>query len=254
MLAAAKNYDIICFQLKNHYFDQLDNGFQKQVNDFISCMESILTSEHAIKPALTKSLKDIFALRIKAVKWLLEEGELNLDHAMEEVYPAFESITQNPHLSILAENVLFALRCNTRVIDSIIAEDENPSVSNITQGLADLPALTYDQFVAAIALGIPGDYDAQNTLDMANASLYIEAVLIATDMIANQNIKVSEKAIDELSQIVSEAAQDYSAIAREIGLFGKRKPVTNIHLSYDEEFVSQEKLMADLGLGDLTSL
>ncbi|MFH1003976.1 MAG: hypothetical protein V1781_00515 [Bacteroidota bacterium] len=92
MIATAKNYDVICLELKNHS-SQLDNPLKKDLNKLLADINDIITSGKKIKPSLdTLLLSQIFNLRIKAIKWLLEDGGFNLSEMLDEVYPQFEEL------------------------------------------------------------------------------------------------------------------------------------------------------------------
>jgi hypothetical protein len=123
MIATAKNYDVLCFELRNHS-SQLDNPLKKDLNKLLSNIKDIITSGKKIKPSLnTLLLSQIFNFRVKAIKWLLEDSAFNLTEILDEVYPQFEELKQNPKMEVLAENILFALRCNRKVVDSIATVD-----------------------------------------------------------------------------------------------------------------------------------
>ena len=195
-------------------------------------------------------LPEIFNLRIRGIKWLLEEGEFDLAGIMDEVYPQIEMLKKNPRLEVLAENILFALRCNQRVINKLTAL-AGFSEENVSNSLTQLPSITYDQFVAALAFSIPDQDGAQKFLDWMSTSLCIEFVAIATVTIDEEKLHVSSENINELAFIVSDAAQDYIALATELGLF-KAQPGVNetIQLNFDTQFISAQKFLADQGLND----
>ena len=249
MIATAKNFDVVCFELRNHY-PQLDNPLKKDVNKLLTQVKEIVTSGKKIKPSVDNLLKDIFNLRIKAIKWLLEDGGRGLLEMLDEVYPQIEKLKENPKLEILAENILFALRCNRKVVDAVIGGGEF-SKENLKVGIQQLPAITYEQFISAIALGVPDDAVAQKIVDWTNSSLNIEFVTVAAAMISDEKLKVSDKTINELSFIIADAAQEYSALATELGILKFRSTKQSFsQISFDNNFIKEQKLLADLGLDD----
>ena len=249
MIATTKNYDVICFELRAHY-SELETPLKKDVSKLLTEIKEILTSGKKIKTSVDNSLKDIFNVRIKAIKWLLEDGQLNLPEMLDEVYPKFEELRKNPKLEILAENILFALRCNRKVVDAVVNSIDF-SKENLETGIQQLPIITYEQFLSAIALGVPDDVTAQKIVSWTNSSLYIEFITVAASIINDEKIKVSDKTINELSFIIADAAQEYSALATELGILKSRSTKQSFsQISFDNDFIKEQKLLADLGLDD----
>ena len=115
----------------------------------------------------------------------------------------------------------------------------------------ELPTITYGQFLATLAYGVPDDEAAQKIVDWVNASLYIEFIILSAVIINDEKLKVSEKIINELSFLIADAAQEYAAITIELGLL---KPRSEIQTSFSEQvgksFVKEQKYLADLGIND----
>src|SRR5437764_13627 len=118
MMPAVKNYDIICLQMRN-YLPRLETPLKKEMNQLLAQFRSALASGKSIKPGLDNLLPHIFNFRIKAIKWLMEDEEFDISGSIDEVYLKFEELKNNPALDILAENILFALRCNRRVVQAM---------------------------------------------------------------------------------------------------------------------------------------
>lgn len=211
-----------------------------------------MIADKKIKSTVNDLLGSIFNLRVKAIVWLLEENELNLSDLFDEVIPQIDELKNDPKLEVLAENILFALRCNQRVIDAL-TKNEVLSAERISNEVSKLVPINYQQFVASIALGVPDNDVAQKIIDWANSSLYIEFVTVAASIIHQEKLKVSNKVINELAFIVADAAQEYSAIAMEVGLL-KQHSVKNLsQSSFDEDFVKEQKNLSDLGLIDFAN-
>jgi len=248
MLGTAKNFDVICFQLRS-YYPQLENPLKKDLNSLLAEIRLILIADKKIITKVNGLLGSIFNLRVKAIVWLLKENELNLSDLFDEVIPQIDELKNDPRLEVLAENILFALRCNQRVIDAL-TKNEVLSAETISNEFSKLAPINYEQFVASIALGVPDNDVAQKIIDWANSSLYIEFVTVAASIIHQEKLKVSNKVINELAFIVADAAQEYSAMAMEVGLL-KQHSVKNLaQSSFDEDFVKEQKNLSDLGLTD----
>ena len=159
----------------------------------------------------------------------------------------------NKKLEILTENILFALRCNQRVAESL-ASTGGYSSNNFSSNISQLPDITYQQFIASLAFANLDDETAQKIVDWTNASLHIEFVLVAADIIGDDKLKISDKTINELAFLVADAAQEYSALATELGILKTRSTRQSFStLSFDNRFIKEQKQLADLGLDDFAA-
>ena len=151
------------------------------------------------------------------------------------------------------ENLLFALRCNQRVAESLVAKSNFPA-GDFASSISQLPEITYQQFIASLAFANIEEETAQKIVDWTNASLHIEFVLVAADIIGDDKMKVSDKTVNELAFLVADAAQEYSALATELGILkthSTRQAFSN--LSFDNSFIKEQKQLADLGLDDFAA-
>jgi hypothetical protein len=249
MLATAKNYDVICLQMSNQ-MSHLESPMKKETAKLLAEIRAILIAGKKVKPSLDLMLPNIFNYRFKAIKWLIEEGELNFANIIDEVYPQLEELKENPKLEILVENILFALRCNKRVVDSVISVSGS-NEGELEMSISAFPEINYEQFITSIALGIPDDAIAQKLVDLTNSSLYIEFISVAAYMIHSEHLKISDKFINELAFLIADAAQEYSAVATELGIL---RPRAHNQFSFaghlDKSSVKEEKYLADLGIND----
>jgi hypothetical protein len=252
MLATVKNYDLICYQLRNNLYSQLDNLLKKNIDKLSKEITNILNSNKKIQRQSFDILAQLFNLRVKAIKWLSQDSNFNCLEMLSEVSNQIEEIVENKKMEILKENILFALRCNRRVIESLFSAGEQSENLNID--FTQLPDINYQQFLASLAFAIPDDETAQKIADWTNASLHIEFVMLAADIIRDERIKVSDKTINELSFLVADAAQEYFALASEFGILknkGNQKSFSN--QSFDKSFVNEQKTLADIGIEEFAS-
>lgn len=252
MLASVKNYDFICYQLRNNLYSQLDNPLKKDIDKLSKEITSILNSNKKIQSQSVDILAQLFNLRVKAIKWLSQNDNLNFLEMLSEVSSQIEEIGENKKLEVLKENILFALRCNKRVIESLFSA--GVQTENLNIDFTQLPDINYQQFLASLAFTIPDDEAAQKIADWINASLHIEFVMLAADIIIDEKIKVSDKSINELSFLVADAAQDYSALATEFGVL-KTKAIYQSFSNqpFDKGFLKEQKTLADIGIEDFAS-
>lgn len=248
MIATAKNYDVICFQLRNNLYSQLQSPLKKDLNRLSNNIKTLIISGEKIKTQSVNMLSQVFNLRIKALKWLSADTNFDYLEMFKNIFPQIEELKSNKKLEVLTDNILFALRCNQRVVESIINSSEFSS-ETFTSNLGQLPDITYPQFIASLAFANLDDETTQKIVDWTNASLHIEFVLVATDIISDEKLKISDKTINELAFLIADAAQEYSALATELGLLKSRSTRQSFsNLSFDNSFVKEQKQFADLGL------
>ncbi|GAB1447176.1 hypothetical protein MASR2M44_01670 [Bacteroidota bacterium] len=253
MIATAKNYDVICFQLRNNLYSQLENPLKKDLNRLSSDIKAIITSGKKVQTQSVDMLSQVFNLRIKALKWLADEKNFDYLEMLNDIFPQIEELKSNKKLEVLTENLLFALRCNQRVVESLVGTTEF-STDSFASKISQLPDITYQQFIASLAFANLDDETTQKIVDWTNSSLHIEFVLVAADIIGDDKLKISDKTINELAFLVADAAQEYSALAIELGILktrSKRQSFSN--LSFDNSFIKEQKQLADLGLDDFAA-
>jgi len=249
VIAAAKNYDIICYQLRNNLYPQLESSLKEELNRLSNDIKTLITSGKKVQGRFVPMLSQVFNLRIKAIKWLATGTNFNYLEILKDIVPQIEDLKTNKKMEVLTENLLFALRCNQRVAEAVIRTNET---TNDT--LTQLPEITYEQFIASLSIAIPDDETVQKFVHLTNTSLHIEFVMLAADIIGDDNLKVSDKTINELAFLVADAAQEYIAIATELGILKSRSSIPSFSTeSFDNSFIKEQKQLADLGLDDFAS-
>lgn len=250
MIGTTKNYDIIFLQMRN-YIPDMNSSMKKEYSNLLKKLESILVESKSLKNDMNLFLPNVFNFRVKAIKWLLNEYNLGFAEMIDEAYLKFEEIQNDVKLQNLVENILFALRCNKKVVNSIIKNSEGFNEETISKSVTDLPTINYEQFLSSLAFIVPDDETAQNFLDWINASLYIEIITVSAILINEKKLNISSKKIDELAFIVADSAQEYSALAFEIGLLNHNESkVINQYQGFDNEYIKEQKYIANLGIND----
>lgn len=253
MITTAKNYDVICFQLRNNLYSQLESPLKKELNRLSVDITTLITSGKKIEGQSVQLLGQIFNLRVKAIKWLALDKSFNYREMFREVLPQIEELKVNKKLEVLSENLLFALRCNQRVVNAILGTSEI-SVDTISSTQRSFPEITYEQFIGSLSLAIPDDEVVEKIINWTNASLHIEFVMIAADIIYRKQTKISEKTINELAFLAADSAQEYIAHATALGIL--RSGASDQSFSsvfFDKKFINEQKQLSDLGLSDFVS-
>ncbi len=252
MLSPVVNYDFICYPLKAQYFDRLENGLQSLIEKQFSEIEKGLKSSSDLRTFAASQLRSIFNLRIKAIKWFLEDNHLSeLGATIDGCYNDFDSLNDNPKLAYFVDNLKFAMRANKRLVDSLV---EHVDVSSTEMELkSSFLEINYDQFITSISIGIPDEEAVQRIIDLVGASLKIEFSAMAASILIEKSIDISEETAIQLTSVIGTAGQDYSAICHELGLFKRHKSATNF-IQPDSSYIEDQQQLADLGLDDLVGI
>lgn len=249
MLASAKNYDVICLQMWN-YLPQQDEPVKRETTRFIEDVKHIIISGSPIKPKLDKFLPKIFNFRLLALKWICGQPDIDLRHLLDEAYPSLEALKNNPRLALLAENTLFAVRCNSRVLQAVIGEDDSAASEELYKQFSEAPYATYEQFFWTLAHSIPDQDALQTIVDFCHASLYIEFILLSAIMIDEEKLDVSDATINELAFLIADAAQEYSAIATLMGILPTKGKAISATSADTDTRSAEDDLLSNLGLFD----
>jgi len=250
MVAFSKNFDGNLFQLRNALASQADHPLNKEVNELSNRIRLLLISGKEIERQLPiEMLSSIFDLRMKALKWFAEE-QSDYFEMFKDIFSKKEEVGSNPKLRVLIDNVLFALRCNQRVMEAIqIANNLSPK--EIISTFAEYEEVTYQQFVAALSFANPVLDATWKILNFMNASLHIEFVLLATDLVGEEETFITDQTIHDLAFLVADAAQEYSALATELGIVKVRSERQLFsYQEIDSDFILEQRLLADQGLDD----
>jgi hypothetical protein len=253
MLATLKHNNVVCYQLRSNLYDQLDHPLQKELDKLSKEIIQVLSSSEKIEHVPTALLVSLFNFRVKALKWLVQDSNFNFLEMMTDVSDQIIEIRGNKKIEILKENILFALRCNERVVLSLL--EEKDLQNNVpTDDFNKMPDINYQQLLTSITLLAHSDESAQLFVDFTNASLAIEFVLISAAIIDEENVIISDKKIGELSFLISDVAQEYMALATEIGILktrsgSEKKPTQTI----SKAAVKSQKDLAELGFEDFAA-
>jgi hypothetical protein len=243
MTTQALDIPAICFQLR--HMPRLSEPLKNEVTALVTAIKAIIMSKTKVMPGVDSVMGHIFDLRVKAIRWIMKDGDLL--QAANTIVPHIQELKADPNMVVLAENILFALRCNQRVAESLIATQGG---GKITEELSNSPDITYDNFLTFIDL-MPDRIHAQQLLDWMRTSLQIEFVIFAAGIIGEEKLNLRAETINELAFIVANAAQEHTAIATEMGLLnvaGSRLPAGEP--AYDPSFVAEQKELADRGLDE----
>jgi hypothetical protein len=243
--SSAQTYDVICLQMRN-YLPRQQGLVRGETLGFMDGVRKIVTSGQQIRAQIKDFIPQIFSFRMLALKWIVQQPDIDFLHLIENSYPSLEALRDNSRLEILGENVLFALRCSERITGWII---EGTTSEALTEEFEHAPA-TYEEFFSYLNDNIGDDELLRVFIAFSHTTLYIEFITVAALIISDEHIAVSDAAIDELAFLVADAAQTYSAIAKLIGIVPKRPKAQQRDFGNDVSINDEDQLLSELGLGD----
>ncbi len=189
------------------------------------------------------------------MSWIFKNSELeDLSETLNEAYDDFDVLLKyDSSYLFLVENLKFSLRANKRYIDSFIEEmDKNPQI--VEEAFKpEAFNITMQQFTSSIALAIPDEEFAQRLLDLVGASLKIEFSLICAWVLMDKKMVLPADKIKELTSLVGNSAQEFSAICYELGVGVKSKNEQR-NFQHKSDYITEQQNLADIGLNDLMEL
>ena len=104
-------------------------SFNLTLSNFIDGVKQILTSKEPIEQFSFFIFNQGLQIRMEAFKYLSPSEKQSSKESFEKATNFVKEIKTNNRLEILAENILFALRCNKKVIEGFSKGIETPNVS-----------------------------------------------------------------------------------------------------------------------------
>lgn len=247
-LGAIKSFNVLNVGLRNE-FSHVNAPLRADIVDLTAKITEDLGSKRSLSSVQTGILDAIFNLRIKALKWFVNQGNFDYADMLKDVFHFVAGLKEKKEYQILAENLHFALQCNERLKDGF-RKDNNSSASDFYSAIKEMPSITYDQFLASISMAV-SEEQAQFQLDFMNHSLQIEFVLLAADIIYNDQIKISKSRLVDLEFLVSDSAQEQYALAVQLGIVKfSEDEFTKNEFQLPNEFLTEQLNLAESGLED----
>lgn len=240
MTEVAKNYDVLCYHLKV-IRGELNSTGRDKIDFFLEVIRhDLLDNTISLPDAIDKKFPLIFDLRVAALKWFSSEG-ININEVISsEVYPFFEQLMMVDRLATLAENILFALRCNKKVAGVLMSTVKFEKLSG------NLPE-SFDQLLTSIRHNASTEEIATTLIEWAKCSLRIEYIICAASSIFDDKLMVAPQRISELSSLVVNAAQTYSALALEMGVLPSNKKMVDYSEAIDATILKEQQQLAEEG-------
>ena len=220
-----------------------------EVKQLTALLKKDLESSTPLNKIFLPSLESLFALRLKALKWLAENEDLNIADAVKDIYDELLNANYSKGLSTLADNCLFALRVQMKFIEQLSTKVGSISPESITAEFKAIPEITYMQFITSMSALVPDDEGLQTFLDWLNDSLKMEYGLIALHFLVHDKWNISSSKQRELTFMVADAAQEFSALSTLL-FFGhqSKEVIAESHQYLSAAFVNEQLSLAEEGI------
>lgn len=252
MLDGAPSIDSVFLPLKE-MARKGNNPLRLPMRSFLTKVNEVLASRKNL-PEHGASLRDEqFALRIRAIEWIMAE-DIDLRGHCSELDARLQEMEAAAGSGVLLANMRFALHAQMEVLGGMIGSGVD--LSNMDPApLKQLGRLQFSQFESALLLGVPNPQAAHVLLGWMHASMDMEVALLMGDALLNDEVEVSALRVDALNRYLVNATQTYAASARLLGIV----PAPDMSVIIAAEpppasWVKGQKRLADQGLGDWLSI
>ncbi len=243
-------------------YEELDNDLKEKTDVLLSKIKLAMESADNLEHSIEQSYNEIFRLRMMAFKSIIDD-ENDLIGLIQDSYSFFEDMIDDKKLSVLGENILYAIRSNAKIAGQIFAGDDiNASISGNQYSIAkeefyemalQLQRIEFTTLINLIRVNVPNGLSS-SIAEWLEVSLKMEFAILAGAMIKEQRIVTNSDKIDELAFILSDATHTYNAIAIEEGIIKKigspnklaeRESLTN---DLESDFFQSQQKLADSDL------
>lgn len=198
-------FDFVFLDIKQNE-EKLNKSFQKELRKIEKLTKRVLTSRKKVDTELQQIFPQLFSLRFAAIE-LLADQEIELNSALDEIYPSIEELGENPKLKKIGFHLSQALSQQRKLIrffteNGAITKD---SIEETSQG----GNLSYESFLMALQLMPP--QISRLISGLTKSSLQIEFVSMAAIMIQSEEISCSDAKIIQLTNLAAKTAMDYTA-------------------------------------------
>jgi len=248
MLHGAPTMDSIFLPLKM-ITRQGSNPLHRSMRAFLAKVNELLGSRKNL-PEQAATLRDEqFALRIRAMRWVLAEG-IDLREQVDELEARMQRSEADDEHGVLLANMRFALHAQREVLGSLkkAGADLNEVDAAPLEQLGDLQ---FSQFESALLVGVPNQEAAQVLLGWLHASMDMEVAMLMADAVLNNEVRITSVRMAALNRYLVNATQTYAGSARLLGVV--RAPESAATLAAEPlpaAWTKSQQRMADLGLGD----
>ncbi len=173
---------------------QAVGGLEKRIESIIGLVKQAIQQEMPLKPYFSQYVLTILQFRFELFQQF-PEFAANLDSLYDEIAQELTEWETEPRFVVLNENIGFALRTNRRILQPLLHK-------NIME-ILDITSPWFEEWVLA--------------------SVLIEFGLITEMILRHEEITITDKRINDFAELVADAAQDFGALSRMLGLVPEKK-------------------------------
>ncbi len=199
---------------------QASGGIEKRVESIILLVKQAIQNELPLKAYFSQYLITILQFRFELFQQLPELIE-NIDNIYQDITQILEDEHKDSRFHILSENVGFAIRTNQRVIQPLLDSDFAKKL--------DITSPLFEEWVLS--------------------SVLIEFGLIAEIVLKHEEILISDKRIQDFAAFVADAAQDFGALSRMLGILPQKKNKLSQLMPLNEDITAEQYTLAEDGAG-----
>lgn len=247
-----------CFFLFIRY-NELESPLKKEADILLAKIKTAMETKVELCGFIENSYNEIFRLRMLAIKAIVDDGN-SLQGLIQDSFSFFEEMISDEKLSNLGENILFAIRSNSRIANQIFSgSDISASISGTQYSITEtdifniaqqLQGIEFTQLINLIRVNVP-DGMSSPIAEWLEVSLKMEFAILAGAMLKESRIAASDEKIEELSFLLIDATHTYNAIAIEEGFIklDSIHKIKDVKIFEDESnFVHEQQKLADMDL------
>ncbi|MEQ8469705.1 MAG: hypothetical protein RIC35_00890 [Marinoscillum sp.] len=249
MTSGALAYSPIFFLIKEH-LEEVNLPLRMKLHGLIIELTDLLKRQPSeLRPSMDLLISQLFDIRIQAMKWLSRNDEdIDFNNLYEDIQEDISPFISDKKYGLLAENCLFALRSNFRVLSSVTSQISTVELENGIQGISEAD-ITYDQLKALLRASIPLSHEFNILINWINSSLRVEFVIFSFAIIQDSKLNIQKDMVEELSTIVVNESHEYYSLSKTLGLIQK-KTVLNDNNIISPEFINEQETFSELGLDE----
>ncbi len=232
-------------------YESADEVLRREFDLLTTEIRESIQSPNNIEQNAQLTFNRIFKLRLLILKSLQEDND-DIEDLYQDALEYFEPIAQDSRYCVLGENILFALRSNFRVANSLLKQVSSNGLTELL-GSATNIEINFDQFVSVTLAFLPGDQGIE-LIKWLRSSLTVEYGVLVGALLKEEKLTASDQTIDKVAAMLAGAAQTFNAIAIEYGLFGLNSEAPTDSQHPDENFIKNQQNLANTDLNSFSAI
>lgn len=214
------NLDFVFLDLKQKS-SSLDKETLKDLKKLEKLIAKAFSSRKKLDAELNLIYPQLFSIRIKALEYLSAE-KLDINTALDEVYPAIEVLGKNPRLKKTGYHIAQALTYNRKLVNFF----EDAGIIN-EKAISSFTETQLDYSSCIVALKLMPAQISRLFIGLINTSLQIEFISIAATMINDKELNCSDVKIAQLTNLAYNTSIEYMGYVNHLITMGQAELFMN---------------------------